>query len=132
MNRRWVYGALLVLAVVLLLGTGGFSAISADRGVSVAVTGNDDAYLGYETACHNGTLNITITNRFDETLTDGSVTVDGNETELPEIKPSEHATVTFDVSASDGQTIEPEDPVTVEASGPGISVELDRTVPEQC
>jgi len=132
MNRRWVYGALLALAVVLLLGTGGFSAISADRGVSVAVTGNDDAYLGYETACHNGTLNITITNRFDETLTDGSVAVDGNETELPEIKPSESATVTFDVSASDGQTIEPGDPVTVEASGSGISVELDRTVPEQC
>lgn len=132
MNRRWVYGAVLALAVASLLGTGGFSTISADRGVSVAVTGNDNAYLGYEANCHDGTLNITITNRFDETLTDGSVTIAGNETELSEIESGENVTVTFNVSGSGNQAINAGDPVTVEVSGAGISAELDRTVPEQC
>jgi len=132
MHRRWVYGALLALAVVSLLGTGGFSAISADRGVSVAVTDDTDAYVGYEDACNGETLNITITNRFDESLTDGSVTVAGNETEFGTIEPGESATVSFNVSGSGGQTIDSGDRVTVKASGPGVSVDLDRTVPEQC
>ncbi|QSG06150.1 hypothetical protein [Halapricum desulfuricans] len=124
MVRRWAYAALLALAVLLVLGTGGFSAMSADRGVSVSVADDEEAYLGYDDTCENGTLKVTITNQFDDRLTDVSITVDGEQKDLPEdaeIEAAKQWTATFNVSGTNSRD------VTVEASGPGVSVELDRT-----
>ena len=121
MDRRWVYATLLVFAALLILGTGGFSAMSADRGVSVTVAGDEEAYLGYSDTCENGTLEITLTNQFDEELTDVSITVAKEEEPLSDLGPGDSETVEFNVSESGGHD------VTVDASGSGVSVELDRT-----
>lgn len=126
MNRRWVYAALLVFAALLILGTGGFSAMSADRGVSVAVADDEEAYVGYEATCDGPDLEITITNQFDSELTDGSVTVGGEQVSLLDdeesIGPGETETVTFNGVDSGSD-------VTVTVEGEGISAELDRAVP---
>ncbi|MCU4719001.1 hypothetical protein [Halapricum hydrolyticum] len=124
MNRRWAYGALLALAVLLLLGTGGFSAISADRGVSVTVAGDDEAYVGYNATCHGQTLEITITNQFDSDIT-GTVTVGDTGAEFDTLASGEAVTTEF-------INVESEDPVTVTAEGDGVSAELDRSVPTEC
>lgn len=125
MNRRWAYGAVLALAVLLILGTGGFSAISADRGVSVTVAGDDEAYVGYEDTCDGQAFKITITNQFDSDIDDGTVTVGDDEADFGPLSPGEAATITFG-------NVEHEDPVTVTVEGDGFSAELDRSVPHNC
>jgi len=125
MARRWLYGTLLVLAISLLVGTGSFTAMSADRGVNVAVVDDDSAFVGYDAACENSTLSVTVTNRFERTLTDGSVTVAGTTELLGDLDPGEQAVVTFD-------DYEVDDSVTVSVQSPTNTAELDRTVPSEC
>jgi hypothetical protein len=48
MNRRLLYGALIVVATSLLVGAGSFSTITADQGVDVDIAGDTSAYLGIE------------------------------------------------------------------------------------
>lgn len=88
--------AFAVLGVLLLVfGTAGFSAMSADRGVDVSVVDDDDAYVGIETVgddVYDGdriTL-LTVTNQFatdveglDVEVVDGSDAI-GDETVKPE------------------------------------------------
>ncbi|QSG10155.1 hypothetical protein [Halapricum desulfuricans] len=124
MVRRWAYAALLALAVLLILGTGGFSAMSADRGVSVSVAGDEEAYVGYADECDGEGFEITITNRFDSDVT-VTVTVDDTERELDPLGSGEDVTTSF-------ISVESEDPVTVTVEGDGISAELDRSVPTEC
>ncbi|WP_229125340.1 hypothetical protein [Halapricum desulfuricans] len=115
---------MLALAVLLVLGTGGFSAMSADRGVSVTVAGDEEAYVGYADECDGERFEITITNRFDSDVT-VTVTVDDTERELGTLGSGEDVTTSF-------ISVESEDPVTVTVEGDGISAELDRSVPTEC
>ena len=65
-------------AVGLTLGTAGFSAIDADRGISVSVVEDEEAYLGVETfdplVDGESTTMMEIENRFDAELDEIRVT----------------------------------------------------------
>lgn len=86
MSRTVLRMALLVALTVSVsgatVGSSGFSAVEADRAVSVNVVDNDAAYVGVvacEKADENGTSNgkapirVWVTNRYTETLTVASV-----------------------------------------------------------
>jgi hypothetical protein len=118
--------ALLLLAGALVLattGTGGFSSAAADRSVSVAVVGDEAAYLGVERDVvrvdGDPTLRVNVTNRFPS-VDDLSVTVDvGDESQTRTVTGSHTFEFPADCDAS----------VHVTADGPGTHVELTRPVP---
>ena len=56
MRRRLLYLVAATLALSVIVGTGGFSAVSADRGVDVAVVPDEHAYLGIETVSTEATV----------------------------------------------------------------------------
>jgi len=152
MNRRWLYGAMIVLAISLLVGTGSFSAVSADRGVAITVADDDSAFLGFTSEApvldngrHNETTLATIHNRFDGRLTDVEVTISGDDNQSPQvksgsdIKPStlesgESGDIEADVQCSnsggDGSTEDWQ--LEISASSDGASVDLTRTVTVEC
>ncbi|AUX08760.1 hypothetical protein AArcSl_1125 [Halalkaliarchaeum desulfuricum] len=72
-----------VLGILLLVaGTGGFSAMTADRGVDVSVVPDDEAYVGIEKVgdqvYEDDRIHLlTITNQFASEMDELSVTVDG-------------------------------------------------------
>ncbi|QCC49975.1 hypothetical protein [Halapricum salinum] len=123
MTRRWVYGGLVVLAISLLVSTGSFSTASADRDLDVTVADDASAFVGYDATCTNGTLSVTIANRFDSPIS-GSVTVDDSTSAFDLVSPGDETVVTVNSTA--------EEPVTVTVDGPETSVELDRTAPATC
>lgn len=124
MDRRWLYGVLIVFATALLIGSGSFSAMSADRGVSVAVADDPEAYVGYETSCNGQTLEITITNQFNNDF-EGIVTVDGTQESFGQLSPGEASKVDF-------KNVDDGDPITVTVWGESVSAELDRSVEKRC
>jgi hypothetical protein len=117
---------LLVTAGALVLstaGVGGFSSVAADRSGSVAVVGDDAAYLGVErsvaTIDGNETLQVTVRNRFPS-VDELTVTVDvGDESQTRTVTGSHTFEFPADCDAS----------VHVTADGPGTYVELTRPVP---
>ncbi|MXR21007.1 hypothetical protein [Halobacterium bonnevillei] len=129
----------LVLLVVVLLGvglassTGGFSSAGVDRGISVQVSDDDSAYVAFEQTTEDtetGTtdLELTVTNRLPSgaALTTLEVTVNESTVDLAandSVWPNETVTHSF-------SSVECGDPITVAASGNGVSVRLDRTI--QC
>ncbi|OYR45771.1 hypothetical protein [Halorubrum sp. Eb13] len=80
-RRRYLSLAVALLAVTALVaGTGGFSTTATDRGVSVEVAEDPNAFLGLEQTQRSGenltaTVNAAQTDNGTETLSDG-----GNET----------------------------------------------------
>ena len=130
-----------VAAAGLIFGTGGFTAMSADRGVNVNVAGDDDAYLGYEltTETTTGNNSSTVTaeatyrNGFDGDLTlEVTVVVDGNEvdTETRTLDPGSETVISVTRSCSAGETVD----IAFEAAGdgPGVSVSMDRAHSVSC
>jgi hypothetical protein len=127
----------LVLLVVALLGvglassTGGFSSATVDRGLSVQISDDESAYVAFAQTpenTENGTthLEVTITNRLPSgaALTTLEVTVNETTVDLAandSVEPTEAATHTF-------SGVECGDPITIQASGNGVSVHLERTV----
>lgn len=127
----------LVLLVVALLGvglassTGGFSSAAVDRGLSVQVSDDESAYVAFKETpvnTHNITtdLEVTVTNRLPSGAALSTVEVRVNETTVDlaaddSVGPYEAATQTF-------SGVECGDPITVQASGNGVSVHLERTV----
>jgi len=130
MSLRKLALVTLVVAVILVIpATGGFSSVSADRGMKVSIAPDGSAYLGFEQETSNinentssADLNVTIINRLGSGLT---VTVDsgsGGE-HTKSLGPGESEEYTFfDVQC--GSTI------YVEASGSGVTVEFERKVPD--
>lgn len=136
-----------VLAAVLLAtGTGGFSAMEADRGVTVAVVDDEHAYLGVTThdhrlepGMHDVTL-LTLTNRFGRDL-DVTVTVTDDDRGPPLLIQSYDRSenlpaytsrdVTADIVCS-GQGGSETVTVAVVASSPGVEVQLSRDVTVVC
>jgi hypothetical protein len=127
LGKRLAIVGFVAAAALLATGTGGFSAMTADRGVEVAVVDDSEAFIGYESSCAGGDLSVTVTNRFDRTVTESSVTVAGGTEQVGSLDSGEASTVTFGV-----EEIEPDGPVTVEVSRAGLSATLHRFVPDDC
>lgn len=130
-----------VAAAGLIFGTGGFTAMSADRGVDVNVADDENAYLGYELTTETTTVNnsstvtaeATYRNGFDGELTlEVTVIVDGSEvnSETKILSPGSEEVIGVTRSCSPGETVD----VAFEASGrgPGISVSMGRTHSVSC
>lgn len=98
--------------------------MTADRGMSIYVVGDDSALVGYDATCTNEQLDIIITNRADQTI-HAEVTVNKTTRSTDAIDSTRSATVTFD-----DPEFEPLDSVDVTAEG--VVVTLDRKVPSNC
>lgn len=157
-HRFLVAAVALLVALSLVSASGAFSAMTADRPTEVAVVDDGDAYLGIEQTVdqssvadnstnetkvppddaanesapannvtsvpvHDGTtLELTIANQFPEGVTLHGVEVSvGEQSEEISLDAGESETKTF-------ESIECGDPISIEATGSGVEVSLDRTV----
>ena len=136
-KRSWLL--LLALALVVgVTGTGGFSAAEADRNVAVAVTDDENAYVGYDapedvslnTTAEDETALLTVTNRLHTPIEITNVNVEpasANVTvEKPtgEFDPGDEKTVSLtDCEEDTGETVY----VTIEVEGTDVSVTLSGT-----
>jgi type 1 fimbria pilin len=124
---------LLVSITGIMVGSGGFTALSADRGVSIGVENDESAYIGYESndlTVKNGTTIdlVYITNRLpdsidvtDITIKDGDFTI--SELTTPtDISPGERGTIqgTVVCTPSENQAIK----LSVTVSGSDITAQL--------
>lgn len=82
MRRQIGFVLIVLVALLSIVATGGFSTAEAERGITVAVVDDDEAYLGYDEPDHtvevNGTETVTlvkVTNRFPHDLTELATTV---------------------------------------------------------
>jgi len=155
MTRRWLYGGLVVLALSLLVSTGSFSAVSADRGVDVTVADDDDAFLGItlespvlDNGRHDGTELAAIQNRFGTPLTEIEVTITGDDTQSPKLLPQgtpdvdvpdtlgpgDNGVIEADIQCSNAGGSGPTEDwqIHVSASSDSATVELTRTVTVEC
>ena len=123
MNRKWLYGLLVVAGSALLLSTGSFGAMSAERSVEIGVAEDDRAFVGYDISCTDGTASVTITNRFEHDLTSATVTV--GETAKRTGRIDDRETLSF-------SRVRPGDPITVRAVGHSVEATLTRSVPSGC
>jgi hypothetical protein len=129
MNRRaWVVVAAGVVALATTVGTGAVSSISAERGMTVEVADDDDAYLGIDietNTMEDGTaVNVTVSNQFpsgttlDVTVSHEGVTLYPGDHSL---ESGETRWATFE-KATCGETIR------ITANADGVTVELEREV----
>ncbi|MFC6785820.1 hypothetical protein ACFQFH_07900 [Halobaculum halobium] len=115
------------------VGSAGFSAVEADRTVSVNVVGNDEAYVGV-VACEKsanagngkGPVRVWVTNRYTDEMTVESITSDDAVRRNPDqrlgtVDPGEreHLNPVFASAVSS---------VTVEVSADGLDASVTRTV----
>ena len=153
MNRRIVLLSAACAAVLLVAGTGGFSAMSAERTVDVAVVDDDSAYLRIATddplQCGSPPNNAVVQNQIGMPLTTVEISVAVPSDEDGEIRvgtdgggqtttlaPGERTRLTFDDEYRSGDgpvvTVEPVDGTTPavvevgvsEASGDGMSISV--------
>lgn len=149
MNRLKL--ASVVLAAVastgLVFGSVGFSAVAADRPVSVAVTGDDTALVGYETrdravdGSDRITL-VTVENRLasdarveDVTVTTNDSTVSVSDISEPSVGAGDEAAVRADVSCGGAAETAVAVSITVEADGVTAAISGDtatRTFEVEC
>ena len=131
MNARGLLVVAALVAVTLTSATSGFTATTADRGVTVSVADDDTALLGIErtvSGTDNGTTNVTVTvaNRFDEaSLSTVVVRVDGRSRNLAAsgpLAPGEAETATI-------EGVRCTETLHVTAEGETVLVRLNRTVP---
>ena len=131
-RRQVVLVAALLASLALVSNTAAYSSVHADRGVLVQVVDDEDAYLGLQrttTNASNGTadLDVTVSNQFaaGTDLTEVETTVDGTAVDLASggsLAPGETSSHTFaNVSCGDA--------VAIDASGSGVRVSLNRSVP---
>ncbi|MEA1930027.1 hypothetical protein [Halohasta litorea] len=132
-KRQALLLATLGMVGVMMIGASGASSVTAERGVEMAVAGDNAAVVGFEQrAIHtaNGTteLELTVRNQFgtEIELTAIEVGVGGTTEHLAEnspLEPGEHRTERFvGVSCTDE--------ITVHVSGTDIDSRFDR--PVQC
>lgn len=126
----WTRYALLAVALLVscsvVASTGGVSSNSLSRGLDGAVVSDEDAYLGLEWDCSEGTVRVTITNQFaPASELDVEVTVNGTTRRIEELEPEESRPVQFN-------GVEIGDSVQIYAAGPSTTVELTRTLPADC
>jgi hypothetical protein len=129
---NWIRaGSLLVacLAVAaLVFGSGGFSSAAVERSLSVAVVDDDRAYVGVDAVRHeaDGTVTVTVTNRFVEPLTVERIVSDGRIERPPDgeatVPVGERRTYSFESDAVAG------DSVRVRATAEGFEATVTATV----
>ena len=125
-NRSVLLVVALLVAGSLIAPTTGFSSTVADRDVDVAVVSDDEAYLGIQRGCNNGTLRVTITNRFSSgTTLDINIAVNGTTKTIDDLAAGGQGTRQFN-------TFDTDDTVTIGASGSGVSVHSTRSLPTGC
>ncbi|MFW6003313.1 MAG: hypothetical protein ACOCPT_02720 [Halanaeroarchaeum sp.] len=129
-GRKALSLALAGIAVVTLaFGTGAFTSVSAERGVSVSVADDDSAYVGYESSDvtvsdgDNVEL-VTVTNRFQGDLNVTSVDISAGSMSFtnlsyPTMESGESGAITGDVEECEAGTTETVQ-VTVTVSGTGV------------
>ena len=73
---------------MLVFGSGGFTSVTAERSLSVAVVDTDEAYVGVDAIQRgqSGTVTVTVTNRFAEPLTVDRLLVDRSVARPPDGK----------------------------------------------
>lgn len=123
----------LLTALTLVTSTGGYSSVTAGRGVDVAVAPDEAAFIGFEQTTDtvtNGTTNVTVsvTNRFPAgtSLETVVVIVDGERVILTldgTLDSGESTNETFETVACGAS-------IRVHATGSGVTVHLYRSV--QC
>ncbi|WP_259535234.1 hypothetical protein [Halalkaliarchaeum sp. AArc-CO] len=136
--------AFAVLGILFLVaGTGGFSAMTADRGVDVSVVPDDEAYVGIETVGDELSEEdrihlLTITNQFasgmdelDVTVADGNDVIDADTVELEStaIGVGEGTAATAECTAVERTGVVELD---IEGGAGGASFEITRTVEVDC
>lgn len=137
--RRRISLILLALATLFcIVAAGGFNTAEADRGLTVTVVDDENAYLGYETSDVvadglNDTATVTLielTNRLPHGLTAVETTVEEGDaalsvdaTDIGSIEPGETVAITGEVDCSAETTSEVT--VSVTASGDAVEVFLD-------
>jgi hypothetical protein len=134
--------ALAVLAGTgLLLGTFGFSAASAERGVSVAVVDDENAMVGYQASDRLAPEGqrvdlVTVTNRLssEASVTNVTVTTSGDDDNVvvsnvskPTLGPGEAEAVAADVHCPGNRDVPITVSVTVEAEGVTAAISGDTT-----
>lgn len=146
-GRRVALVLALAVSVSLAVGASGFSALSADRTISVAVADDEEAFLAldvpseleFDNGRHDGVVIIEfVGNNFPEPL-ELNITISdprGSPVKLDQETPDtlgsgETATVTVDLECSAGQEREDWD-VDIVADGKTVHVELTRTVTIIC
>ncbi|MDR5674019.1 hypothetical protein RH858_12780 [Halalkaliarchaeum sp. AArc-GB] len=131
-RRRWMLlSVILVLGLSLASATAGFSATAAERSVTVDIADDQTAFLGFEqttnaTANETTELEITVRNQFAPgiALSEVSVTIGNSSVSLLDdgpLYPGEETSQTFSAVSCDAT-------LSVEASGSGVSVQLERSV----
>lgn len=131
-RRRWLLlSVILVLGLSLASATAGFSATTAERSVTVDIADDQTAFLGFEqttnaTANETAELEVSVKNQFPPgiALSEVSVTIGNSSVSLLDgdpLYPGEETSWTFSAVSCNA-------PLTVEASGGGVSVQLERSV----
>lgn len=145
---RFLRGILLVvLALSLVVASGGFTSVTADRNVHVEVASDENAFLGLETdgidRCGNHREFYRVTNQFGTIeLTEIRASVVGTDgvrasvQDTPDqLDPGESDYIEIEVKPiqSEGSDTEPGSvTVHIEAIGDGTDVSLERTVEADC
>lgn len=128
-------------ATAMVFGTAGFSAVSAERGVTVAVADDpEEAYLGID-ACHRNAeqgneqsannsatpMDVTVTNQFATTVKVTGIDADGSslDAEKRDLGPGDSTEYEF---TEKGQV----DTVTVHVEGTAVSASASADVSPQC
>lgn len=136
MNRLKTLGLLLLFFSItgLIVESGGFTAVSGDRRVSIDVENEESAYVGYQssdlTDVENGTgiVLVTITNQLPDDIDVTDVTIEAGGFTISDlttptgISPGHTGTVRGTVECTPGETQEIELSVTV--SGSDVTVRL--------
>lgn len=120
------------------VGTGAFSSMETERGVSMNVVDDDRAFVGYQSsdrhlpddANDDGTVDlVTMTNRFaqklsvvDATIDDGSEYFQGTNVPADEFEPGQSVTVTAEPNLEPSEQVDVA--VTIAVEGPGVSAEV--------
>lgn len=133
-------GLLAVVAVtVLVVGGAGFSQVSAERGLQVAVVSDDEALIGYDTPNKGETVTdgdtvtlVEVTNRVTSDISVEEVDVSGDEEiqvdteDYPtDISPGDPAPVKAEITCENTDTeVTDQLEVTVQVSGEAIEAQL--------
>jgi hypothetical protein len=140
MRRFWLVGALVLVLAGLLVATGGLSATEMDRNVQAHVTADEESQLAIVPLPPNGHAGervslFRVTDNFDQDVDIDSLYITAQTSNVSLVRPGPRPVddTTVVVLHCDGTTDGPV-PVTVyiEASGPGVSVELSRTTHMTC
>jgi len=141
MRRRLLLLSALVAAAAIAVGTGGYSSVGADRGMSVGAANDVDAYLSLDYADEDVSANsssdvtktfVTVENQFREpvevwvnyTVMDPS---DSTVSEGTENKPTLDTSNTFDVTATFTCDADGEYTITFDATAESDSFSVETT-----